>query len=83
MKNKHLSTLASQLHLGEYMLVAEDIPFSEATFTLATANCLEAVLGAVYLDGGLPAVDKLFARLVFHEEVCELFYQRRLSSSAA
>ena len=34
------------------------------------ANGLEAVLGAVYVDGGLNAVQQLTARLFFPEEVC-------------
>ena len=34
------------------------------------ANGLEAVLGAVYVDGGLRAVQQLTARLFFPEEVC-------------
>ena len=51
------------------MLLAEDVSLTEAGFAHATANCLEAVLGAVFLDGGLSAVDKLFGRLVFQEEV--------------
>ena len=34
------------------------------------ANALEAVLGAVYVDGGLSAVKQLTARLFFPEEVC-------------
>ena len=68
-KNKHLSSLASQLRLGEYILMAEDVSLclSEAAFAHTTANCLEAILGAIFLDGGLPAVDKLFGRLVFQE----------------
>ena len=35
------------------------------------ANALEAVLGAVYVDGGLSAVQQLTARLFFPEEVCD------------
>ena len=34
------------------------------------ANALEAVLGAVYVDGGLSAVQQLTARLLFPKEVC-------------
>ena len=37
--------------------------------THAATDCLEAVLGALCLDGGLPEVQKMFARLVFPEEV--------------
>ena len=34
------------------------------------ANTLEAVVGAVYLDGGLKAAQQLTARLFFPEDVC-------------
>ena len=70
MKNRHLSTLAAKLHLLHYMQAAPSLDLcTEADFCHAAANCLEALLGAVFLDSGLHECQSLFARLVFPEEV--------------
>lgn len=66
MKNKHLATLAAKLKLGEHMLVGEegrDVSYHAST------DCFEALLAALCLDGGLPAAQKMLARLVFPEKV--------------
>lgn len=34
------------------------------------ANALEAIIGAIYLDGGLEESKKVVAKLLFPEEVC-------------
>lgn len=34
------------------------------------ANALEAIIGAIYLDGGLDESKKVVAKLLFPEEVC-------------
>eukprot|EP00731_Ephydatia_muelleri_P024767 Em0016g1038a len=69
-KNRHLSTLANKLHLLDYMLAAPSLDLcTEADFSHAAANCFEALLGAVFLDSGLPECQAIFGRMVFPEEV--------------
>ena len=69
-KNRHLSTLATKLHLLDYMLAAPGLDLcTQADFSHAAANCFEALLGAVFLDSGLPECQAMFGRLVFPEEV--------------
>ncbi len=66
-KNTRLWQLASRLGLTDYMLVNRKV---EGCQEHAGANCLEALLGAVYLDSGdVEQVDQLFARLAFPEQV--------------
>ena len=71
MKNKTLTTLATKLGLAGHMLVGgeEGRMTPPLLHTHAATDCFEAVLGAVCLDGGLPQVQKMFARLVFPEQV--------------
>ncbi|XP_064395446.1 ribonuclease 3-like isoform X3 [Halichondria panicea] len=65
-KNTRLWQLASRLGLTDYMLVNRKV---EGCQEHAGANCLEALLGAVYLDSGdVEQVDQLFARLAFPEQ---------------
>ena len=68
-KNKTLSTLASRLDLTSILLTKEKVELSEEGLQHAGANCLEAILGAVFVDKGLDAADHLFAKLAFLEEV--------------
>lgn len=37
----------------------------DAELRHAMANCFEAVMGAIYLDGGIEAVDEIFAKALF------------------
>lgn len=34
----------------------------------AMANCFEALMGALLLDGGINVADKVFAKALFHED---------------
>ncbi len=66
-KNTRLWQLASRLRLKDYMLINKKV---EGCHEHDGANCLEALLGAVYLDSGdVEQVDQLFARLAFPEQV--------------
>jgi ribonuclease-3 len=61
---KALATLARTIDLGTYLLVGKGEERSggrerESNLT----DALEAILGAVYLDGGTRGFDKVFARL--------------------
>ena len=54
---RHLAQVASALDLGSYLRLGrgEDRGGGRKKSTLL-ANCVEAIIGALYLDGGLPPV---------------------------
>lgn len=68
-KNKHLIQLAERLKLRDYLLRNLNVVFTESSITHTLSNCLEAIIGAIFLDGGLEEADKMFARVAFPEEV--------------
>ena len=68
-KNEHLSKLAERLHLGEFVLKNLKTDYTVGSFAHIHSNCVEGVIGAVFLDGGLEEADKLYARLAFPEKV--------------
>lgn len=68
-KNKHLIQLARRLELNQFLIRKMNVDFSEDSTCRVLSNCMEAIVGAVFLDGGLEEVDRLFARLAFAEEV--------------
>ena len=55
--------------MDDFILKNLKVVFTEEGSLHILGNCVEALLGAVFLDGGLDEADKLFARLVFPEEV--------------
>ncbi|KRY89681.1 Ribonuclease 3 [Trichinella pseudospiralis] len=65
-QNSHLSKLAAKMGLDEFMLFAHgpDLCFEE-DMRHAMANAFEAILGAVYLDGGVKVADRVFGRFLF------------------
>ncbi|KRX16765.1 Ribonuclease 3, partial [Trichinella nelsoni] len=65
-QNSHLSKLAAKMGLDEFMLFAHgpDLCFEE-DMRHAMANAFEAILGAVYLDGGVHVADRVFGRFLF------------------
>ncbi|KRZ06598.1 Ribonuclease 3 [Trichinella zimbabwensis] len=65
-QNSHLSKLATKMGLDEFMLFAHgpDLCFEE-DMRHAMANAFEAILGAVYLDGGVQVADRVFGRFLF------------------
>ena len=69
-KNKNLSQLAGRLQLTNFLLKNNKADFAESSSSHISGNCVEAILGAVFLDGGLEETDKMFADLAFPEEVC-------------
>ena len=69
MKNKNLSQLADKLQLGDFLLKNTKAEFAENSASHISGNCVEAILGAVFLDGGLEEADRMFAELAFPEEV--------------
>ncbi|XP_038131539.1 ribonuclease 3 [Cyprinodon tularosa] len=68
-QNQHLAMLAKKLELDRFMLYAHGPDLCrESDLRHAMANCFEALIGAVYLEGGLEEARKLFGRLLFNTE---------------
>lgn len=67
-QNQHLAVLAKKLHLQDFMLYAHgpDLCY-ESDLKHAMANCFEALMGALFLDGGVDLVDKIFAKTLFDD----------------
>uniref|UniRef100_A0A672SPM4 Ribonuclease 3 n=1 Tax=Sinocyclocheilus grahami TaxID=75366 RepID=A0A672SPM4_SINGR len=69
-QNQHLAMLAKKLELDRFMLYAHGPDLCrESDLRHAMANCFEALIGAVYLEGGLEEAKQLFGRLLFNSEV--------------
>ncbi|XP_062235424.1 ribonuclease 3 [Platichthys flesus] len=68
-QNQHLAMLAKKLELDRFMLYAHGPDLCrESDLRHAMANCFEALIGAVYLEGGLDEARQLFGRLLFNSE---------------
>ncbi|XP_072880374.1 ribonuclease 3 [Hemitrygon akajei] len=66
-QNQHLAMLAKKLELDRFMLYAHGPDLCrESDLRHAMANCFEALMGAVYLEGGLEEGKNLFGRLLFN-----------------
>ena len=68
-RNKHLSEIAASIGLKHLIRRSGKMDLHEESLVRFAANCLEAIFGAVFLDGGFEEVDKLIARLFFPKEV--------------
>ena len=68
-KNKNLSKLADKLVLSDFLLKNSKTEFAEKSASHIYGNCVEAILGAVFLDGGLEEAGEMFAKLAFFKEV--------------
>uniref|UniRef100_A0AAY4A3M8 Ribonuclease 3 n=1 Tax=Denticeps clupeoides TaxID=299321 RepID=A0AAY4A3M8_9TELE len=68
-QNQHLAMLAKKLELDRFMLYAHGPDLCrESDLRHAMANCFEALIGAVYLEGGLVEAKQLFGRLLFNSD---------------
>jgi ribonuclease-3 len=68
-QNQHLAVLAEVLGLEKYMLYAHGSDLChDSELRHAMANCFEALMGAIYLDGGINEADKVFAHALFGSE---------------
>lgn len=68
-QNQHLAVLAKKLQLEEFMLYAHGSDLChELELRHAMANCFEALMGALLLDGGINIADKIFASALFLED---------------
>ncbi|XP_075069035.1 ribonuclease 3 isoform X1 [Mixophyes fleayi] len=69
-QNQHLAMLAKKLELDRFMLYAHGPDLCrESDLRHAMANCFEALMGAVYLEGGLEEAKQLFGRVLFMNQV--------------
>lgn len=67
---RHLAKVAQGLDLGRYLLVSRELERTGGrTKAQLLANAMEAVIGAVYLDGGLVAAERLIERCVLSPSV--------------
>ncbi|XP_059478706.1 ribonuclease 3 isoform X2 [Neocloeon triangulifer] len=65
-QNQHLALLAKTLHLEEFMLYAHGSDLChDLELRHAMANCFEALMGALYLDGGIDVADRVFSETFF------------------
>jgi len=68
-QNKHLAQLAQKLGLSDFMQYSHGPDLClEEDLKHAMANCFEAILGAIYLEGGLKPATELFTKLTFDDE---------------
>ncbi|XP_078736374.1 ribonuclease 3 [Lampetra fluviatilis] len=68
-QNQHLAILAKKLQLDAFMLYAHGPDLCrESDLRHAMANCFEALIGALYDEGGMDVARQLFGRLLFDEE---------------
>ncbi|XP_031802009.1 ribonuclease 3 isoform X4 [Sarcophilus harrisii] len=68
-QNQHLAMLAKKLELDRFMLYAHGPDLCrESDLRHAMANCFEALIGAVYLEGSLEEAKQLFGRLLFNDK---------------
>ncbi|XP_072461590.1 ribonuclease 3 isoform X4 [Notamacropus eugenii] len=78
-QNQHLAMLAKKLELDRFMLYAHGPDLCrESDLRHAMANCFEALIGAVYLEGSLEEAKQLFGRLLFNDK--EMFRRKHTSS---
>ncbi|CAH1953379.1 unnamed protein product [Acanthoscelides obtectus] len=67
-QNQHLSVLARILKLDQYMLYAHGSDLChDLELRHAMANCFEALMGSLFLDGGIEVADKVFSATFFEE----------------
>ncbi len=64
-KESHLARMARDIDLGPYLLLGRGEDNSEGRQKNSILSCaFEAVMGAIFLDGGYQAVEKVVAKLV-------------------
>ncbi|XP_008547319.1 ribonuclease 3 [Microplitis demolitor] len=68
-QNQHLAVLAKKLNLEQYMLYAHGSDLChDLELRHAMANCFEALMGSLFLDGGISVADRVFGETLFQEE---------------
>ncbi|XP_050428632.1 ribonuclease 3 [Adelges cooleyi] len=67
-QNQHLAVLAKTLKLDDFMLYAHGSDLChDSELKHAMANCFEALMGALFLDGGIEVADRVFGKTFFRE----------------
>ncbi|XP_050535503.1 ribonuclease 3 [Daktulosphaira vitifoliae] len=67
-QNQHLAVLAKTLKLDDFMLYAHGSDLChDSELKHAMANCFEALMGALFLDGGIDVADRVFGKTFFHD----------------
>lgn len=65
-QNQHLAVLAKKLQLEKFMLYAHGSDLChDLELRHAMANCFEAFMGALFLDGGIEIADQILSRTLF------------------
>ncbi|CAD6222146.1 GSCOCG00000758001-RA-CDS [Cotesia congregata] len=68
-QNQHLAVLAKKLNLEQYMLYAHGSDLChDLELRHAMANCFEALMGSLFLDGGIHVADRVFGETLFQNE---------------
>ncbi|KAH9500714.1 hypothetical protein Btru_076335 [Bulinus truncatus] len=68
-QNQHLAVLAKKLKLQDFMLYVHGPDLChESDLQHAMANCCEALMGALFLDGGIEVADKIFSKALFDDD---------------
>ncbi|CAG0884564.1 unnamed protein product [Darwinula stevensoni] len=69
-QNKHLAVLAKKLNLEKYLLYGHGSELChDSELRHALANSYEAVMAALFLDGGLQVADRIFSETLFQGEM--------------
>lgn len=65
-QNQHLAVLAKTLKLDDFMLYAHGSDLChDSELKHAMANCFEALMGALFLDGGIDVADRVFGKTFY------------------
>jgi len=66
-ENAHLANIAKRLEIEDFILLGHD-DWKPAKLDHALANCVEAILAAIYLDGGYESAEQFVTSIFFEEK---------------
>ena len=72
-KNHFLQELAAKLDMENYGLYNIKHHLTQTSLRHFSGNCIETILGAIFLDGGAEEARRLFGRLAFSEVGAKLY----------